>query len=63
MKELKAYVTLFIVIVSIGTLAIVTSDNDDEDQNFEVIHIYEDDSIEVRNNVTDEIVFYEIGDF
>lgn len=46
MKELKAYVTLFIVIVSIGTLAIVTSDNDDEDQNF-----------------TDEIVFYEIGDF
>ena len=41
MKELKAYVTLFIVIVSIGTLAIVTSDNDDEDQNFDEIVFYE----------------------
>lgn len=63
MKGLKAYIILFITIVTIGTLAIVTSDNDDEDQNFEVIHIYEDGNIEVRNNVTDEIVFYEIGDF
>lgn len=63
MKELKAYAILFITIVTIGTLAIVTSDNNDTDQIFEVTHIYEDKSIEVRNNVTNEIIFYEVGDF
>lgn len=63
MKELKAYIILFITIVTIGTLAIVSSDNNDMDQKLEISHVYEDGSIEVKNNVTDEIIFYEVGDF
>lgn len=58
MKELKAYITLFITVVSVGTLAIVTSDNDDIEYHYEITYIYEDGCIDLYDNENKQYYFY-----
>jgi len=58
LKELKAYVTLFITVVLFGMLAIVSGDNDNIEYNYKVTHVYEDGCLDLYDNENKQYYFY-----